>query len=70
MHREFCESLHVFSYDRGVREMRPIPNLGGYVAMNGLASPQRSRSRPDVIAITSSSDVNDKGNRRAKVMPG
>lgn len=38
--------------------------------MNGIASPQRSRSRPDVIAITSSCDVNDKGNRRAKVMPG
>jgi hypothetical protein len=38
--------------------------------MNGIASPQRSRSRPDVLAITSSCDVNDKGNRRAKVMPG
>jgi hypothetical protein len=38
--------------------------------MNGIASPQRSRSRPDVLAITSSCDANDKGNRRAKVMPG
>ena len=38
--------------------------------VDGIAPPQRSRSRPDVIAITSSSDVNDKGNRRAKVMPG
>jgi len=38
--------------------------------VDGIASPQRSRSRPDVIAITSSCDVNDKGNRRAKVMPG
>jgi hypothetical protein len=38
--------------------------------VDGIAPPQRSRSRPDVIAITSSCDVNDKGNRRAKVMPG
>ena len=38
--------------------------------LDGIASPQRSRSRPEVIAITSSRDVNDKGNRRAKVMPG
>ena len=40
------------------------------MTVDGIASPQRSRSRPDVIAITSSCDVNDKGNRRAKVMPG
>jgi hypothetical protein len=38
--------------------------------VDGIASPQRSRSRPDVNAITSSCDVNHKGNWRAKVMPG
>ena len=40
------------------------------MTVDGIASPQRPRSRPDMIAITSSCDVNDKGNRRAKVMLG
>jgi hypothetical protein len=38
--------------------------------VDGIASPQRSRSRPNVISVTSGCDANDKGNRRAKVMPG
>ena len=42
----------------------------GYVAVDGIASPHRSRSRPNVISVTSGCDANDKGNRRAKVMPG
>ena len=37
--------------------------------VDGIATPL-SRSRPDWIATTSSCDANDKGNRRAKVMPG
>ena len=41
----------------------------GVRAMSGV-SPQRSRSRPGVIAVTSSCYVNDKGNRRAKVVSG
>jgi hypothetical protein len=49
--------------------MRPIPNVWGIRGDERNCLTLRSRSRPNVITITSSCDVNDKGNRRAKVMP-